>query len=90
MERVLMKLCKEVFLTATNFSFSLRVNIFPSILGSTGAGSQDDGIFVGESLQLEQKSPWAAIYSNPLYELTHSPLNIPVNARVDTCPLYRF
>ena len=29
------------------------------ILGDPGAASQDDGIFMGESLQQERESPWA-------------------------------
>ena len=29
------------------------------ILGDPGAASRDDGIFMGESLQLERESPWA-------------------------------
>ena len=30
-----------------------------TILGDPGAASRDDGIFMGESLQQEQESPWA-------------------------------
>ena len=33
--------------------------IIPYILGDPGAASQDDGIFMGESLQQERESPWA-------------------------------
>ena len=29
------------------------------ILGDPGAASRDDGIFMGESLQIERESPWA-------------------------------
>ena len=37
--------------------FSLRASIFASTLGSTGVGTRDDGINVGESSQRERKSP---------------------------------
>ena len=30
-----------------------------SILGDPGAASRDDRVFMGESLQQEQESPWA-------------------------------
>ena len=39
-----------------NFTYQL---IYRFILGDPGAASRDDGIFMGESLQQEQESPWA-------------------------------
>jgi len=38
------------------------------ILGDPGAASQDDGIFMGESLQQERESPWALTLTHPVPE----------------------
>ena len=39
------------------------------ILGDPGATSRDDGIFSGESLLLELKSPWELILTEPVPEV---------------------
>ena len=45
--------------TCTTSHLWFRSDSAACILGDPGAASWDDGIFTGESLQQERKSPWA-------------------------------
>ena len=44
------------------------LNVDVTILGDPGAACRDDGVFMGESLQQEQESPWALTLTDPVPE----------------------
>ena len=44
-------------------------NLVTAILEDPGATSRDDGVFLGESLLLELKSPWELILTEPVPEV---------------------